>query len=115
MSRWNIVLLMVLVAECARILSAVAQNTRKPSAQKGSADLEKCRATEGDPNHSKVPGVVINHSPASSRQYIGSPGLATLPGGEYVVSHDFFGPGSTHDRTLVFASRNQIGSASGRE
>src|SRR5205807_2035975 len=24
-----------------------------------------------------------------------------------VASHDFFGPGSTHDRTLVFASRNQ--------
>src|SRR5262249_31054598 len=53
---------------------------------------------------SAVPGVVINHSPAASRQYIGSPSIAVLPGGEYVVSHDYFGPGSTRDRTLVFAS-----------
>ena len=41
-----------------------------------------------------VPGVVIAHSPASSGRYIGSPSLAVLPGGDYVASHDFFGPES---------------------
>lgn len=51
-----------------------------------------------------VPGVVINHSPASTRQYIGSPSIAVLPNGEYVASHDLFGPGSNEDRTLVYAS-----------
>ncbi|HEY7153966.1 MAG TPA: sialidase family protein [Gemmataceae bacterium] len=53
------------------------------------------------------PGVVIDHSPAKSRQYIGSPSLAVLPSGEYVASHDFFGPGSTKNITVVFASRDK--------
>lgn len=50
------------------------------------------------------PGVVIDHSPTKSKQYIGSPSLAVLPSGEYVASHDFFGPGSTRDTTVVFVS-----------
>jgi hypothetical protein len=53
------------------------------------------------------PGVVVAHSPASSRQYIGSPGLAVLPSGEYLAAHDWFGPGSTADRTRVFASADR--------
>ena len=55
-------------------------------------------------DHSAVPGVVIDHSPAASRRYIGSPALAVLPGGSYVASHDFFGPGSKRNRTSVHAS-----------
>jgi len=54
-----------------------------------------------------VPGAVIDHLASSSGQYIGSPGLAVLPGGDYVASHDFFGPKSTeHTRadTAVFRS-----------
>jgi len=53
------------------------------------------------------PGVVVAHSPASSRQYIGSPGLAVLPTGEYLASHDLFGPGSTADQTRVFVSQDR--------
>lgn len=53
------------------------------------------------------PGVVIDHSPAQSKQYIGSPSLAVLPDGEYVASHDFFGPGSTTDTTVVFGSKDK--------
>lgn len=58
------------------------------------------------PDHTKVPGVVINHSPASSGRYVGSPSIAVLPDGSYVASHDFFGPKANHRRhatTLVFA------------
>ena len=55
----------------------------------------------------RPPGVVIAHSPASSRQYIGSPSLAVLPDGTYRASHDFFGPGSTFDRTRVYASADR--------
>jgi hypothetical protein len=40
------------------------------------------------------PGVVIDHEPAASRRYIGSPSIAILPDGSYVASHDFFGPAS---------------------
>ena len=54
-----------------------------------------------------VPGVVIDHSPASSGIYIGSPSLAVLPDGDYVASHDFFGPGSSNNRTAVFRSRDR--------
>jgi len=42
-----------------------------------------------------VPGTVVTYSPASSMQYIGSPSLAVLPNGDYVASHDFFGPNSS--------------------
>lgn len=55
-------------------------------------------------DHREVPGVVINHLPASSRCYVGSPSIIQLPDGRYVASHDLFGPGSTGDVTLVFSS-----------
>lgn len=51
-----------------------------------------------------LPGVVVDHSPASSKAYIGSPSLAVLPGGDYIASHDCFGPGTTSDTTVVFRS-----------
>ena len=41
-----------------------------------------------------LPGVVVNHIPASSGQYLGSPSICVLPDGTYVVSHDYFGPKS---------------------
>lgn len=43
-------------------------------------------------------GVVIAHSPAVTQQYIGSPSLAILPGGDYLATHDRFGPGSGADK-----------------
>ena len=53
-----------------------------------------------------VPGVVIDHSPASTGLYIGSPSIAILPRGDYVASHDCFGPGGRAKgfRSLVFGS-----------
>lgn len=57
-----------------------------------------------------VPGVVIAHSPASSGLYIGSPSIAVLPNGEYVASHDFFGPKSNEGvkaLTRVYASADR--------
>jgi len=46
------------------------------------------------------PGVVIDHSPAASGIYIG-PSLAVLINGDYVASHDEFGPKSTeHSRAV---------------
>jgi hypothetical protein len=54
-----------------------------------------------------VPGVVIDHSPASTRQYVGSPSIAILSNGDYLASHDLFGPGSTRDRTIVFRSQDR--------
>jgi hypothetical protein len=56
------------------------------------------------------PGVVIDHSPAASGLYIGSPGLAVLPSGQYVASHDFFGPKSNEfqsARSVIFRSADR--------
>lgn len=41
------------------------------------------------------PGVVIHHSPASSGLYVGSPSLGIAPNGDYLATHDLFGPKST--------------------
>jgi hypothetical protein len=44
------------------------------------------------------PGIVIHHRPASTGLYIGSPSLCVLPNGDYLASHDLFGPASKeHD------------------
>lgn len=56
------------------------------------------------------PGVVIDHQPAPTGMYIGSPSIAILPDGAYVASHDLFGPKSTENTsgvTRVFISRDR--------
>jgi hypothetical protein len=72
----------------------------------------------GDRGHSGgCAGVVINHIPASSQIYIGSPGIAVLPNGDYIAKHDQFGPRSTeHGRavTEVFGSADRGASWSHR-
>ena len=64
-------------------------------------------ATELQPEDQRVPGVVIDHSPAKTKCFIGSPSIAVLPDGGYVASHDFFGSGTTPDRTVLFTSTNR--------
>ena len=54
-----------------------------------------------------VPGVVIDHRAAATKQFIGSPSFAVLPKGDYLASHDFFGAGSTLNRTVVFGSEDR--------
>jgi len=61
-------------------------------------------AAAAGPDHSRVPGVVIDYSPARTRRYIGSPSIAVLANGDYAASHDFFGPGSKRNRTSVHRS-----------
>jgi hypothetical protein len=50
----------------------------------------------------KVPGVIVRHIPAKTGKYIGSPSICILPNGDYVASHDHFGPNSTeHERAVT--------------
>lgn len=61
-------------------------------------------------NSDRVPGVVVTHSPAASSKYIGSPSIAVLENGDYVASHDFFGPNSNEHvkaTSQVFRSSNR--------
>ena len=56
---------------------------------------------------SKVPGVVVSHSPASTEIYPSSPSLVILPDGRYCSTCDESGPGSTERTrgvTRVFVS-----------
>ena len=56
------------------------------------------------------PGVIISHSPKTSGKYIGSASICILPNGDYVASHDEFGPESTEWRaavTHVFSSSDK--------
>ncbi len=52
----------------------------------------------------QVPGVVVNHRPAASRTYLGSPSIVVATNGAYLVSHDYFGPAASGDRVAVFES-----------
>ena len=59
---------------------------------------------------SEVPGVVVDHSHASSQVYLGSPSIVILEDGAYVASHDFFGPGTNNreqGRTAIFRSTDR--------
>jgi len=69
------------------------------------------------------PGVVIDHEPPPGGRYIGSPSIVILPKGDYLASHDFFGPGSTQSTsglTRIFRSTDrgrtwrQLGEVSGQ-
>ncbi|QDV04920.1 hypothetical protein Poly30_04140 [Planctomycetes bacterium Poly30] len=65
---------------------------------------EVAAASEGPP------GTVIHHEPAKDRRYIGSPSLCVLPNGDYLASHDFFGPNSReHERPTgrLYRSRDR--------
>ena len=58
----------------------------------------------------KVPGVVVDHIPASTGVFIGSPSICILPDGSYLASHDHFGPGSAEYQqaiTSVFRSTDK--------
>lgn len=59
---------------------------------------------------SKVPGTIVAYSPAASGRYIGSPSICILPNGDYVASHDFFGPESNEHvkaTSRVYTSSDQ--------
>ena len=53
------------------------------------------------PDVATVPGVVIDHVPAHTKQFVGSPTIAILPDGSYVTAHDFFGPESTEWKAAI--------------
>lgn len=56
------------------------------------------------------PGVIINYIPKSTGIYVGSPSICILPNGDYVASHDEFGPKSSEwqsAKTRIFTSADK--------
>src|SRR5690606_39387031 len=63
-----------------------------------------------DARQPEVPGTVIAYQPAATGQYVGSPSIAILPNGDYVASHDYFGPGSSEfvqAKTRIYSSSDK--------
>ena len=54
-----------------------------------------------------VPGTVIHHVPAATRNYVGCPSIVVLPSGEYIASHSYFGDGATNSDSFVYRSRDK--------
>lgn len=102
------------VTNCNRLLRAACAATVISALSLRAASPEPPRANQptrpSDASALALPGVVVHHSPQSSGLYIGSPSLAVLTNGDYVASHDFFGPKSGEfqsARTLVFRSADR--------
>lgn len=58
----------------------------------------------------KPPGVIVDYSPVKEGKYLGSPSICILANGDYIASHDEFGPKSTEFKsaqTLVFKSMDK--------
>jgi len=88
------------------LVVAVACTPRSTTNTTASASAT-ASATVAPSPWANVPGVVIAHSPASSKAFIGSPSLVILPDGTYVASHDLFGPGTQWRTTNVFSSKDR--------
>ncbi|GGG62754.1 sialidase family protein [Edaphobacter dinghuensis] len=67
----------------------------------GFTGIALCLAMVVGARAQQVPGVVIDHQPASTKEYVGSPSIVVAPNGDYVASHDCFGPGSTSTKSAV--------------
>ncbi|MBO9728344.1 MAG: exo-alpha-sialidase [Chitinophaga sp.] len=56
----------------------------------------------------KIPGMVIQHVSKGSKLYIGSPSICILPDGNYLATHEYFGPNRTgKSRVQVYHSANR--------
>lgn len=51
-----------------------------------------------------VPGVVVHHVPAATRNYVGCPSIVVLPGGAYIASHSYFGNGANNTDSFIYRS-----------
>lgn len=54
-----------------------------------------------------VPGSIVVHSPTTTQRYIGNPSICILPNGDYLASHDFFGPGITSGVSRIYRSKDK--------
>lgn len=54
-----------------------------------------------------IPGTIVSHIPKTEGKYVGSPSLCILPNGDYLASHDEFGPNANTGKsgiTRIFKS-----------
>lgn len=66
-----------------------------------------CKSSDKKIQFPDVPGVVVAYSPSSSGAFLGSPSIVILPNGDYLESHDFFGPQISVDTVHVYHSSDK--------
>lgn len=54
-----------------------------------------------------VPGIPVAHSPKSSGIFLGTPSVVKLKNGDFLYSHDFFGPTVKKDSVHIYRSKDQ--------
>ena len=104
--------LLLLPFTAAIALPSCAQNAAPETAlaqTTGMKNTDTKTAATQTADFSDVPGTVIFHSPSSSKLFVGSPGIAVLPNGNYVAKNDEFGFGIEDTRaiTRVFGSSDK--------
>lgn len=64
---------------------------------------------QGQNKDLKVPGVIVAHSDPTTSVYLGSPSIVILPNGNYIATHDYFGPGvkGGANKTAVYQSTDE--------
>src|SRR5690606_41294381 len=74
----------------------------------GSGDAYRFYTTER--SLTSLPGHVVAYSAPNTQRYIGNPSICILPNGDYLASHDFFGPGAvrSEEHTSELQSRENI-------
>ena len=54
----------------------------------------------------KVPGNIIHHVPAHTRNFIGCPSIVRIAKNRYLVSHSYFGKGSKYSETFIYETQD---------
>ncbi|NGM60925.1 exo-alpha-sialidase [Sphingobacterium sp. SGG-5] len=68
----------------------------------GSGDTYRFYTTER--SLTSLPGHVVAYSAPNTQRYIGNPSICVLPNGDYLASHDFFGPGAVSGTSRIYRS-----------
>lgn len=86
------------------ILSAFFAGLKNPFTETNT-EPEKI-INQGEPESMNPPFVIINSLPPESQRYVGSPSITIMPNGDYIASHDIFGPNAAQKEaeTLIFRS-----------
>ena len=54
----------------------------------------------------KVPGTIIHHVPAQTKNFVGCPSIIKIEKERYLVSHSYFGKGSSYSETFIYESND---------
>ena len=55
----------------------------------------------------KVPGTIIHHVPAQTKNFVGCPSILKIDKDRYLASHSYFGKGSTYSETFIYESNDR--------